>query len=122
MTYLKNVTSLTLSREKCIGCGICLTVCPHGVFALDNGKAAILKRDNCMECGACMVNCPTKALEVKKGVGCAFAVIYSKLKGLDEITCDCGGQDTSAAKIVNCCGGSSSSGSSCCSSNGGTAK
>jgi NAD-dependent dihydropyrimidine dehydrogenase PreA subunit len=103
MTYIKNIATLEYKRELCTGCGMCKTVCPHGVFALQDGKAEILDRDNCMECGACMVNCPEEALTVNKGVGCAYAVISSKLKGSKEISCDCGGNEETADKEKSCC-------------------
>lgn len=86
--YLKNVTTLKLDDEKCIGCGMCLVVCPHAVFARQNGKARIEDRDGCMECGACARNCPTEAVTVKAGVGCAAAVINSML-GRDSSSCCC---------------------------------
>jgi NAD-dependent dihydropyrimidine dehydrogenase PreA subunit len=92
MKYLCNVATLTLSEEKCTGCGTCVEVCPHGVFTTEEGKARILDRDNCMECGACMTNCPFGALFVDKGVGCAAALINSMITG-GEPTCGCGGDD-----------------------------
>lgn len=85
--YLKNVATLRLSVEKCIGCGRCAEVCPHGVFSV-NGKAKIEDRDGCMECGACAKNCPANAITVDAGVGCATAVIMGWLTG-SEPSCDC---------------------------------
>ena len=75
LTYLKDVVTLVLDRDKCTGCGLCLLVCPHEVLALDNGVAAVVRRDRCMECSACALNCPVQALTVEPGVGCAAAVI-----------------------------------------------
>lgn len=92
--YLKNVVTLSLDGDRCIGCGLCLIVCPHDVFALNARKAAIRNRDACMECGACKINCPAGAIYVKSGVGCATAVINSIL----------------GRKNSTCCGSSSS----CC--------
>ena len=96
MKYLKNVVSLQLDRDTCVGCGLCLEVCPHGVFALDDGKSRIIDRDSCIECGACAGNCPVTALNVESGVGCATAFIVGALTG-SEPTCDC--KDGSS-----CCG------------------
>jgi len=79
--YLRNGLTLELSREACTGCGACVEVCPHAVFAVEGGKARILDRAACMECGACARNCPVHALRVKAGVGCAAAVIGSMLRG-----------------------------------------
>lgn len=36
--YLKNVATLRLSAEKCIGCGRCTEVCPHRVFSVNEKK------------------------------------------------------------------------------------
>lgn len=77
--YLRDVVTLSIEKEKCIGCGMCSVVCPHRVFALTNGKADIEDRDACMECGACSMNCPADAIQVRKGVGCAAAVINAAL-------------------------------------------
>jgi ferredoxin len=79
LIYLKNVVTLGLDQEKCVGCGTCLLVCPHAVLSLTNGKIGIEDRDACMECGACARNCPVEALRVRTGVGCAASVINSKL-------------------------------------------
>ena len=38
MVYLKDVVTLKLDQERCIGCGMCLLVCPHAVMSLSNGK------------------------------------------------------------------------------------
>jgi Fe-S-cluster-containing hydrogenase component 2 len=39
--YLKDVVTLALDEEKCIGCGMCSAVCPHTVFAPANGRVRI---------------------------------------------------------------------------------
>lgn len=75
LIYLKDVVTLKLDEKKCVGCGMCLLVCPHAVFRLTNGTAGIVNRDACMECGACSRNCPVEALSVDSGVGCAAAMI-----------------------------------------------
>ncbi len=86
--YLKNVVTLKLDPDKCIGCGMCTDVCPHGVFAVESGKAEVICRDACIECGACQINCPTAAISVEVGVGCAAAVINSAL-GIKSDSCCC---------------------------------
>ncbi|MDH7499169.1 MAG: mercury methylation ferredoxin HgcB [candidate division NC10 bacterium] len=89
LVYLKDVVTLELDQEKCSGCGMCLLVCPHAVLSMSNGTAEIVNRDACMECGACARNCPAGALSVQAGVGCAVAVLNSRLKRKDSSGC-CG--------------------------------
>ena len=92
MKHLKNVVTLQLNVNKCLGCGRCLEVCPHRVFAADDMKVRIVNRDKCMECGACARNCPFNAIFVKSGVGCATAVIKGWLTG-KEPSCGCSDDD-----------------------------
>lgn len=98
MKYLSGVASLELFPEKCSGCGVCLDVCPHGVFAMNGRKIYLTDKDRCMECGACANNCAFGALRVDKGVGCAAALINSMITG-GEPSCDCSG----TGKNGSCC-------------------
>ncbi len=91
--YLKNVATLKLDAEKCKGCGMCVAVCPHGVLLMRDDKAVITDKDSCMECGACAKNCAFSAIEVRSGVGCAYAIIIGKLTGT-EPRCDCSGDSS----------------------------
>jgi ferredoxin len=79
--YIRNVTTLKLNKDKCKGCGLCIAVCPHRVFTMENGKADIVDKDHCMECGACALNCPFTAISVEVGVGCAIAIINGNKSG-----------------------------------------
>ncbi|MDZ7642339.1 MAG: mercury methylation ferredoxin HgcB [Desulfurivibrio sp.] len=77
LAYLRQANTLEFFPERCVGCGSCLEVCPHGVFApTAAGRPVTLQdRDACMECGACRHNCPTGAIAVEIGVGCAQALL-----------------------------------------------
>ena len=88
LKYLSGVATLKLLPASCKGCGMCINVCPHEVFAMESKRAIIKDRDRCMECGACAKNCPCGAIEVKAGVGCAYAIIVGKLTG-GEPNCGC---------------------------------
>jgi len=79
--------TLQYNPELCIGCEKCWTVCPHEVFAPNNGKARVINSEACMECGACQVNCPTKAIKVESGTGCAAAMMKAALKGSKDVSC-----------------------------------
>jgi NAD-dependent dihydropyrimidine dehydrogenase PreA subunit len=103
LKYLPNVTTLRFDVEKCNGCGMCVNVCPHGVYRIEERRARITEIDLCMECGACMANCPEEAIYVKTGVGCAYGVIMGKLRGT-EPTCDCGTEaETQSSDSQSCC-------------------
>ncbi len=80
--YVSN--TLHYNPELCINCGICIVVCPHGVFAAGEDVAKIVRREACMECGACELNCPVDAIAVESGVGCAAAMIRAALTGKKE--------------------------------------
>lgn len=79
--YIKNVVTLNLDRDKCIGCKNCETVCPYRIFKIEERKAKIINKDLCIECGACMNNCPTEAITVRKGVGWVLAIVKGILTG-----------------------------------------
>lgn len=78
--YIEDVVTLQLDQSACIGCGRCLQVCPHQVFAEDDRKVRLADRDACIECGACALNCPVRAITVDAGVGCASGMINEWLQ------------------------------------------
>ena len=87
LVYLKGATTLAFDPSLCAGCGICLDVCPHGVFRRNGGLVEIADRDACMECGACARNCAAGAITVAAGVGCAAALIAARVSGSDAPCC-----------------------------------
>ena len=55
-----------VNKEKCIGCGTCVAICPVGAISFDkNGKAQIDK-GKCIHCGACQASCPVSAIDLDK--------------------------------------------------------
>ncbi len=107
LMYLKDVVTLKLDKRKCVGCGMCLNVCPRAVLSLTNGTADIVNRDACIECGACSKNCPVTAISVRAGVGCAAAVINSALGRKKSACCTIDSEECSTEACSNdknpCC-------------------
>jgi NAD-dependent dihydropyrimidine dehydrogenase PreA subunit len=87
MSLSCEINTLEYTPDRCIGCGMCAAVCPHGVFAMNGRVARLVHPRACMECGACQLNCPTEAILVDSGVGCAAAMIGAALRGQREPTC-----------------------------------
>jgi len=67
-----------IAQDLCIGCKLCVVVCPFGVIRLSRDGKAVVKCDQCIErteAGeepACVTACPTKALmfvEIEEFVG-----------------------------------------------------
>lgn len=54
-------------REKCILCGICVSVCPQNALSIDEEKDMVqIDREKCDGCMLCVKKCPSYAL---KGYG-----------------------------------------------------
>ena len=94
-----DLNTLQYDAGLCINCGMCATVCPHGVFTAGDGDdvAQLVCWEACMESGACELNCPTGAITVDSGVGCAAAMIAAALTGKEPT---CGTSDEEGC----CCG------------------
>ena len=54
--------TLSIKKEWCKGCGICVAFCPKNVLDLDEGKINIKDIDACIKCGQCELRCPDYAI------------------------------------------------------------
>jgi 2-oxoacid:acceptor oxidoreductase delta subunit (pyruvate/2-ketoisovalerate family) len=55
--------------DECVGCGICVWVCPEGAIKLGEKKGkkkAEINYDYCKGCFLCVSECPKKAVRVEK--------------------------------------------------------
>ncbi len=57
--------SLHISKEKCVGCTLCVKVCPFGALSMHE-KKAVVKEDICTLCGACVDACKFNAITLKR--------------------------------------------------------
>ncbi len=63
--------SVTLDKEKCMGCTNCIRRCPTEAIRVRDGKARIIK-ERCIDCGECIRVCPYHA---KQAVTDPFAAM-----------------------------------------------
>ena len=54
------VHSVTLDKDKCLGCTNCIKRCPTSAIRVQQGKAKILS-ERCIDCGECIRVCPHHA-------------------------------------------------------------
>ncbi len=52
--------SVTLNKDKCLGCTTCLRRCPMEAIRVRHDKARILN-EKCIDCGVCIRICPYQA-------------------------------------------------------------
>ncbi|HUV81032.1 MAG TPA: ferredoxin [Patescibacteria group bacterium] len=53
---------LKVNKEKCIGCGLCVTQCDGGTELKEDGKATVIDSQKLEECGGKKI-CPYGAIE-----------------------------------------------------------
>ncbi|MEW5909091.1 MAG: nitroreductase family protein [Thermodesulfobacteriota bacterium] len=58
----KRVTTL-INEERCIGCGLCVRVCPKDTISMVDGKAKVTGIES-LACGHCAAVCPESAIQV----------------------------------------------------------
>jgi len=78
----------TIFPDKCDGCEdlekpYCIEFCPHGVFALKDGKALVVNPHKCIYgCIACERLCPSKAIAFPQRI--ATMQKFKKIRGCCE--------------------------------------
>ena len=61
-THPPRVTA-SVDPQRCIGCGMCLAVCPHDTLAIVDGKAQVTGTES-LDCDHCGAACPAGAITV----------------------------------------------------------
>lgn len=52
-----------VNKGRCVGCGLCLKVCPSFVLDVLSAKVQVVRGEWCIGCGHCIAVCPMEALE-----------------------------------------------------------
>lgn len=61
---VERAVTTVIDRERCIGCGECVRVCPSQTLQMKDGKA-IVTGDRSLGCGHCVAVCPVEAVRVE---------------------------------------------------------
>ncbi len=60
------MAKISINKDWCKGCGICIDFCPVKVFIRDiDGKPVVKNEDKCTGCMLCSLRCPDFAIEVE---------------------------------------------------------
>lgn len=57
---------ITIDKEKCNGCGLCVKACHEGAIGMVEGVATLLRDDYCDGLGDCLPSCPMDAIHFIK--------------------------------------------------------
>lgn len=53
-----------VDKNKCIGCGTCVQLCPVGAISFDEDGKAVIDPNICIKCGTCEASCPVQAIKI----------------------------------------------------------
>ncbi len=55
-------------REKCVGCGKCVRICPAGAMRMEDDGRIRIDYGRCIRCYCCQEVCPADAIQFSKGL------------------------------------------------------
>lgn len=54
-----------VDEDLCVGCGVCVSICPFDAVKKDEMGIATVDEDVCKGCGACAASCPMRAITMR---------------------------------------------------------
>nr|WP_319265084.1 EFR1 family ferrodoxin [uncultured Draconibacterium sp.] len=63
-SFHKKYKNVSINSEKCIGCNMCISICPVNLFKSEGEKIVFARdKNNCILCAECFHACPAGAVE-----------------------------------------------------------
>ena len=70
----EKMAKVIFDKERCKGCGLCETVCPKKIIALEKEEinqkgyhpAGVTDESACIGCGSCAIMCPDTVIKVER--------------------------------------------------------
>ena len=93
---------IKIDREKCNGCGLCVSACHEGAIGLKDGKAVLLRDDYCDGLGNCLPSCSAGAISFENRDALEYneAEVKKNMAGkkAETLPCGCPGSHARAIK------------------------